>query len=240
MSERTALITGATSGIGYRAAEHFIADGWNVWVAGRDAQRTRQAAAQLGGRALTMDVTDTTQIGEAVAAVGELDALVNNAGIQPDFAVPLLDADAALMRIAYETNVFGVVAVTNAFVPTLRRSSVPRIVNVSSGTASFAWSTGPNPQFDWEATAANGGRFAVYRSTKAALNALTLYYAQALAGVGFKVNAVAPGARATGLNPSDRGGDPIAAAPEIVRLAGLADDGPTGGFFSYDGSVAPW
>ena len=240
MSQRNVLITGATSGIGLRTAECFIADGWNVWVTGRDAARTREVAASLHARSLTLDVTDTASIAAAAAAVEELDALVNNAGIQPDFSTPLLEADAELVRNAYETNVVGVVAVTNAFVPLLRRSRAPRIVNVSSGTASFAWSTGPNPQFDWEATADSGGRYAVYRSTKAALNALTLYYAQTLSREGFKVNSTAPGARATRLNTSQRGGDAAAAAPEIVRLAGLPDDGPTGAFFSYDGTVVPW
>lgn len=240
MAQPTALVTGATSGIGHHAATRLAAAGWDVWVTGRDADRTEQAASAVGGRALRLDVTDGDSIARAVDSVGDLDALVNNAGIQPDFGIGLLDADVDLLRTAYETNVFGVVAVTNAFVPTLRRSSRPRIVNVSSGTASFAWSTGPNPQFDWQATADNGGRFAIYRSTKSALNALTLYYAQALAADGFKVNALAPGARATGLNPSDRGGDPAEAAPAVVRLAELDDDAPTGRVFSYDDTVVPW
>lgn len=240
MSQRTALVTGATSGIGRHAAEHLVAAGWTVWVTGRDAERTERTATEIGGRPLQLDVTDADSVARAAATVTTLDALVNNAGIQPDFGVRLLDADAELLRTAYETNVFGVVTVTNALVPILRRSPAARIVNISSGTSSFAWSTGENPQFDWQATAGNGGRFAVYRSTKAALNALTLFYAQTLAAEGFKVNALAPGARATGLNDSDRGGDPAEAAPQIVTLAELPDDGPTGLLFSYDGTVAPW
>lgn len=241
MLEPIALITGATSGIGLSAAAQLVEAGWSVWVAGRDPERTERAAAQAGGRALLLDVTDDASIAAAVAKVGALDALVNNAGIQPDYGVSLLEADVDVLRKAYETNVFGVVAVTNAFLPVLRRSATPRIVNVSSGTASFTWSTGPNPQFDFEAAASSGGRFGVYRSTKAALNALTLYYAQALASDGFQVNAVAPGARRTGLNPSmDGGGDAAEGAAGIVKLLELPHDGPTGMLFSYDGTIAPW
>jgi NAD(P)-dependent dehydrogenase (short-subunit alcohol dehydrogenase family) len=95
--------------------------------------------------------------------------------------------------------VFGVVAVTNAFLPALRRSAHPRIVNVSSGTGSLTWSTGPNPQFDYQAAGTGSG--AAYRSSKTSLDALTVFYAQALADDRFKVNALAPGLRATNLNP---------------------------------------
>lgn len=132
---------------------------------------------------------------------------------------------------------FGVVAVTNAFLPALRRSPSPRIVNISSGTASLTWSTTPNPQF----TPGSGGGGA-YRSSKAALNALTVLYAQTLAEDGFKVNALAPGLRATDLNPraAAADGDPAEAAQGALRLALLPDDGPTGGFFSWDGTPVPW
>ncbi|MFL6098219.1 MAG: SDR family NAD(P)-dependent oxidoreductase, partial [Blastococcus sp.] len=116
----------------------------------------------------------------------------------------------------------------------------PRIVNVSSGTGSLTWSTGPNPQFDFRA--AGTGRGAAYRSSKTALDALTVFYAQALAGDGIKVNALAPGLRATNLNAqaAAAGGDPAEAAAGAVRLATLPDDGPTGLLFSGDGTVAPW
>jgi NAD(P)-dependent dehydrogenase (short-subunit alcohol dehydrogenase family) len=128
--------------------------------------------------------------------------------------------------------VFGVLAVTNAFLPALRRSGHPRIVNVSSGTGSLAWST--DGHFPY------GGTGAAYRSSKAALNALTVFYAQSLAG--FKVNALAPGLRRTDLNEraAAADGDPAEAAAGAVRLALLPDDGPTGEFVSWDGSPAPW
>jgi NAD(P)-dependent dehydrogenase (short-subunit alcohol dehydrogenase family) len=169
--------------------------------------------------------------------VQELDVLVNNAGVMVDGKLAT-ESDVDSFRRTYETNVFGVVAVTNAFLPALRRSAHPRIVNVSSGTGSLGWSTGPNPQFAHE----TGGTAAAYRSSKTALNALTVYYAQALASEGFKVNALAPGLRATNLNAraAASGGDPAEAAAGAVRLALLGDDGPTGEFFSWDGTTAPW
>jgi NAD(P)-dependent dehydrogenase (short-subunit alcohol dehydrogenase family) len=133
----------------------------------------------------------------------------------------------------YETNVFGVVAVTNAFLPALRRSAHPRIVNISSGTGSLAWATGP--RFP------HAGTMAAYRSSKAALNAVTVFYAHAL-GDGFRVNALAPGLRRTDLNAvaAASDGDPAEAAAGAVRLALLPDDGPTGAFISWDGTSVHW
>jgi len=242
MPEPIALITGATSGIGRAAAAQLASAGWRVWVAGRSLERAEATAEQTGGRPLQLDVTKPASVAAAAAVVTELDVLVNNAGISPDYSVLLADADAELFRRTYETNVFAVVTVTNAFLPALRRSGHPRIVNLSSGTGSLTWSSGPNPQFDYQQAASTGGRLAAYRSSKAALNALTLFYAQALESDRFKVNALAPGVRATNLNPgaAARGGDPAEAAAAIVNLAQIPDDGPTGRLFSYDGSIVPW
>ena len=113
-------------------------------------------------------------------------------------------------------------------------------MRVSSGTGSLAWSTGPNLQFDYQAAGTGSG--AAYRSSKTALNALTVFYAHALAGDGIKVNALAPGLRATNLNPraAQAGGDPAEAAAGVLRLALLPDDGPTGQLFSWDGTTVPW
>jgi len=213
--------------------------GFTVYVGSRTVERGQRAVDEIGGNArlLVMDVTDATSIARAAAQVAQLDVLVNNAGIMVD-GKSATEADIDSFRQTYETNVFGVVAVTNAFLPALRRSAHPRIVNVSSGTGSLGWSTGPNPQFAYE----TGGSGAAYRSSKAALNALTVYYAQALATEGFKVNAVAPGLRATDLNAraAASGGDPAEAATGAVRLALLQDDGPTGKFFSWDDTTVPW
>jgi NAD(P)-dependent dehydrogenase (short-subunit alcohol dehydrogenase family) len=240
MTNPTALVTGATSGIGLQIARQLADRGWTVLVGARDAARGAETAAQFDGRPLLLDVTDADTIATAAGTVSDLDVLVNNAGISLDTAVPVTETDVEAFRRTYETNVFGVVAVTNAFLPALRRSAHPRIVNISSGTGSLTWSTGTNPQFDYQRAGTGSG--AAYRSSKTALNALTVFYAQALAADGVKVNALAPGVRATNLNPraATAGGDPAGAAAGAVRLALLPDDGPTGQLFSWDGTVAPW
>jgi NAD(P)-dependent dehydrogenase (short-subunit alcohol dehydrogenase family) len=228
----TALVTGANKGIGKEIARQLVAAGLKVWVGSRDPGRGKEAAAEVGGWPLTLEVTDAAGVAAAAAEVGELDVLVNNAGILVDGAGPA-DASVDSFRRTYEVNVFGVLTVTNAFLPVLRRSARARIVNISSGTGSLGWSTGPAAQFP-----TGGG--AAYRSSKVALNALTVYYARELPT--FKVNALAPGLRRTDLNPRAQAadGDPAEAAAGAVRLALLGDDGPSGGFFSWDGSAVPW
>ncbi len=238
MNTRTALVTGANKGIGKDIARLLAAEGFTVYVGSRDPGRGERAAAEIGSgaRPLVLDVTDPDGIERAAARLDRLDVLVNNAGISPSLAPPA-ESGIEEYRRTFETNVFGVAAVTNALLPALRRSPHPRIVNVSSGTASLTWSTSPNPQF-----APGTGGAAAYRSSKAALNALTVLYAQTLAEDGFKINALAPGLRATDLNPqaAAAGGDPAEAAQGALRLALLPDDGPTGGFFSWDGTPVPW
>ncbi|MEV7388809.1 MULTISPECIES: SDR family oxidoreductase [unclassified Streptomyces] len=237
MNDRTALVTGANKGIGLQIARLLAGEGFTVHVGARDAGRGERAVEEIGAgaRLLVLDVTDPGSVERAAARVERLDVLVNNAGVQPVTGPPA-ETGVADFRLTYETNVLGVVAVTNAFLPALRRSARPRVVNVSSGTASLTWSTHPNPQF-----AHGSPRSAAYRSSKAALNALTVFYAQELAGDGIKVNALAPGRRATDLVPGiTGGGDPAEAARGAVRLALLPDDGPTGGFFSWDGTPVPW
>lgn len=238
MNDRTAVVTGANKGIGKHIAHLLAAEGFTVYVGSRDPGLGQRAVAEIGAgaRLLVLDVTDPDGIARAATQVDRLDVLVNNAGISTSLAEPA-DTSVEEFRRTYETNVFGVVAVTNAFLPALRRSAHPRIVNISSGTASLTWSTNPNPQF----TPGSGGA-AAYRSSKAALNALTVLYAQTLAADGFKVNALAPGMRATDLNPlaAAAGDDPAEAAQAAARLALLPDDGPTGGFFSWDATPVPW
>lgn len=238
MNHSTALVTGANKGIGKEIARQLAAAGLTVLVGSRDPGRGERAVAEIGGdaRLLVLDVTDSDSIAEAARQVESLDILVNNAGIMVDGA-SAPEADLESFRRTYETNLFGVLAVTNAFLPALRRSARPRIVNVSSGTGSLTWSADPDREF---ALAAGSG--AAYRSSKTALNALTLFYAQTLAPEGFKVNALAPGLRATDLNAraAASDGDPAEGAAGAVGLALLPDDGPTGGFFSWDGTPVPW
>jgi NAD(P)-dependent dehydrogenase (short-subunit alcohol dehydrogenase family) len=237
MNDYTALVTGANKGIGQQIAQQLAAAGLTVYVGSRDPARGLRAVSEIGGgaRLLILDVTDTGSVASAARQVEDLDILVNNAGISVDLN-PATETDVDSFRRTYETNLFGVVAVTNAFLPALRRSPRPRIVNISSGTGSLGWSTGPQAQFP----AVGSG--AAYRSSKTALNALTVFYAQALAAEGFKVNALAPGLRQTDLNPraAASGGDPAEAAAGAVRLALLPDDGPTGEFLSWDGTPVPW
>ena len=234
MDTSAALVTGANKGIGKEIARQLAEAGLTVYVGSRDAARGESAVGEIGGdaRLLVIDVTDDASIAAAASQVGSLDILVNNAGISGD-GKPAGEADADAFRRVYETNVFGVVAVTNAFLPALRRSLKPRIVNISSGTGSLTWATGP--QFPHQ------GTMAAYRSSKTALNAVTLFYAHAL-GDSFKVNALAPGLRRTDLNPiaAASEGDPAEGAAGAVRLALLPDDGPTGEFFSWDGTPLPW
>jgi NAD(P)-dependent dehydrogenase (short-subunit alcohol dehydrogenase family) len=235
MENSTAVVTGANKGIGLEIARQLAGRGLTVYIGSRDAARGQRAARDVGGsaRLLVLDVTDPASVANAAREVGALDILVNNAGIS-DEAMTADQEDPATFRRIYETNVFGVVAVTNAFLPALRRSAHPRIVNVSSGTGSLTWTTGP--QFP------HRGTLAAYRSSKTALNALTVLYAQSLASDGVKVNALAPGLRRTDLNPvaAASDGDPAEAAAGAVRLALLPDNGPSGGFFSWDATPVPW
>jgi NAD(P)-dependent dehydrogenase (short-subunit alcohol dehydrogenase family) len=237
MNNSTALVTGANKGIGKEIARQLAAAGLTVYVGSRDAGRGQRAVEEIGGNArlLILDVTDGKSVADAAQQVENLDILVNNAGIMVD-GKAAIEADVDSFRRTYETNLFGVLAVTNAFLPALRRSAKPRIVNISSGTGSLAWSTGPEPHFPAV------GSDAAYRSSKTALNALTVFYAQALAGDGFKVNALAPGLRATDLNAraAASDGDPAEGAAGAVSLALLPDDGPTGEFLSWDGTAMPW
>lgn len=240
MDGPVALVTGATSGIGTYIARQLAERGWTVLVGARQRDRGVEVAERIGGHAVHLDVTDADSIAQAAGRVSMLDVLVNNAGISVDTGTSVLEVELDAFRRTFETNVFGVVAVTNAFVPALRAAAHPRIVNISSGTGSLTWSTSPNPQFDYQRASTGSG--AAYRSSKAALNALTVFYAHALRGDGILVNALAPGVRATNLNPRarDAGGDPAEAAAGAVRLALLPDDGPSGQLFSWDGTRMPW
>jgi NAD(P)-dependent dehydrogenase (short-subunit alcohol dehydrogenase family) len=238
-TNRIALVTGANSGIGFEIAKQLLAAGLDVLVGARNASKGAKACAQLGpgARPVLIDVTDDASLTAAAGQVEQLDVLVNNAGINPG-GEDISATSVEQLRRAYDTNVFGLVAVTQAFLPALRRSARPRIVNISSGTGSLTWSSGDNPQFDWRQV--KGGGLA-YRSSKTALNAITLLTAQALAVDGILVNALAPGLRKTNLIAGMTvGGDPAEAAAGAVRLALLPDGGPTGALWSWDGTLVPW
>jgi NAD(P)-dependent dehydrogenase (short-subunit alcohol dehydrogenase family) len=239
---RVALVTGANKGIGYEIARQLGQQNITVLVGSRDAERGGEAVArlreqQLDAHLILIDVTDPSSVRHAVSEIeerfGRLDILVNNAGISREQArhrpseYPL-DA----LRETYETNVFAVVAVTNALLPLLLKSPAARIVNQSSSMGSLTLAADPgSPYAELNLLG--------YNSSKAALNAVTLEYAKGLRDTPFKVNAADPGYCATDLNGHQGYRSPEQGAVAAVRLATLADDGPSGGFFNDEGSV-PW
>jgi NAD(P)-dependent dehydrogenase (short-subunit alcohol dehydrogenase family) len=229
----TTLITGANKGLGRETARQLIAVGHTVYVGARDEQRGKEAADQLGARFVLIDVTSDDSVAAASAQLraetGGLDVLVNNVGI-PGGRTPPADVTAADVQRVYETNVYGVVRVTHAFLPLLEASAAPVIVNVSSGLGSFGVTTNPDRMEYAFPTLA-------YSSAKAAVNMLTSQYAKALPRL--RINAVDPGYTATDFN-AHRGTQTIEEGAEIiVTMAQIGPDGPTGGYFDRHGTV-PW
>jgi NAD(P)-dependent dehydrogenase (short-subunit alcohol dehydrogenase family) len=226
-----ALVTGANKGIGYETARLLRERDVDVYMAARDPGRGKAAADALGARFVQLDVTDADSISAAAKQIDALDILVNNAGIGGGFIRP---SDATLdgVREVFETNVFGVIAVTNAMLPLLRRSAAGRIVNVSSEVGSLAFAIDPqNPL--WQLN------FLAYPASKTALNMVTLQYAKELWHTGIKVNAVTPGYCATDLNNHSGYRTSTQGAQIAVKMALLPQDGPTGVFVDDDGTV-PW
>ena len=234
MSEKTiALVTGANKGIGYAVAAGLGALGWNVGVAARDDGRREAAVAKLiaagvDAFGVSLDVTDDASVAAAAQQVeeraGRLDVLVNNAGIVgrwPDAPTTLTPED---VRTVLETNVIGTIRVTNAFLPLLRRSAHPRVVNQSSHLASLTLNIG-------EASGA-------YAPSKTFLNALTVQYAKELKGSGILINNACPGYVATDFNGFNGTQTPDQGAAIAIHLATLPDDGPSGQVFDDSGVVA--
>ncbi len=239
-----ALVTGANKGIGREIASQLADLGHTVIIGARSAPAGERAAADLrevGGEvtSVVLDVTDPASAATAADAVrkrcGRLDALVNNAGISgrpgADFAGQLpASANVDDVRFIFETNVFGVITVTAAFLPLLRLSDAPRIVNVSSSTGSLSKTSdfsNPDP-------IALG-----YVPSKTALTSLTIQYARGLAAENILVNAVCPGFVATDLNGFRGTRSTTEGAVQAVRMATIDADGPTGTFTDDQGPV-PW
>lgn len=245
MSEtKIALVTGANKGIGYEIAAGLGALGHRVGVGARDEARRESAveklrAAGVDAFAVPLDVTDGQSVTDAAELVerqaGRLDVLVNNAGISGDMGPgwvqdpTALDLD--LVRTVVETNVLGVVRVTNAMLPLLRRSPSPRIVNVSSAVASLARQADPDIEI--------GPVMAAYAPSKTFLNAVTVQYARRFADTNILINAACPGLVATDFTGFHGPRTPEQGAATAIRLATLPDGGPTGSFFEDDG-VVPW
>ena len=225
----TTLITGATRGLGRETARQLVAAGHTVYVGARDEARGRAVAGELGARSVQLDVTDDASVARAfaqLAAEGGLDVLVNNAGIAK-YALNGPDALAV-----FDTNAVGIIRVTEAALPLLRRSANPVVVNISSALGSFAANHDP---------ARPASQFAaiVYGASKAAVSMLTVQYARAVPEV--KFNAVEPGYTATELGDVDHStGQPVeVGAAVIARWAGIGVDGPTA-TFQEEAGVLGW
>lgn len=222
------LITGANKGIGFETAKQLMELGHTVYIGARDIGRGEKAAAELGARFVQLDVTDDASVSDALAAVaaaeGRLDVLVHNAGILADGVV---DGPAALR--AFDTNAVGIVRVTEAALPLLRKSSNPTVVTVSSSMGSFWAVTNPErPEFNFP--------LALYAASKAAATMLTVQYAKSQPGI--KFNALEPGATATDMTAAFGIGRPVVeSARTVVRLATLGADGPTGTFQDEHGEL---
>ncbi|MDQ0945744.1 SDR family oxidoreductase [Streptomyces sp. V1I1] len=227
----TTLITGANKGLGFETARRLIEAGHTVYLGARDARRGREAAAKLGTRFVQIDVTDEDSVKAAAEFIredaGHLDVLVNNAGIV-GAGKPVGEVTGSDMQTTYDTNVFGVVRVTHAFLPLLQASDAPVVVNVSSGLGSLA-ATGDPGRVEFHVALLD------YNSSKTALVMVTSQYAKAYPAIRF--NAVDPGYTATDLNGHQGTNSVEEGAEIIVRMAAIGADGPTGGFFDKAGPV---
>lgn len=238
---KTALVTGANKGIGREIARRLAALDMTVLVGARDRLRGEAAVDGLRESSgdvhlVVLDVADDESVARAAADVaerfGKLDILVNNAGISLGAGPPSRQGLEAMRRI-FATNVFGPIAVAQAFLPLLEKAPAARIVNVSSSVGSLGLAMDPESRI-----AQLGGIFG-YAASKTALNAFTLQLANELCDTRIKVNAACPGYVATDLNRHTGPRSVEQGAEIIVRLATLPDDGPTGGFFDDAGRV-PW
>lgn len=249
-NSRIALVTGANQGIGLQIAKDLAANGLTVLLASRNLERGQAAAQTIEGHVhpIQLDVTDPVSIQAAATQVeqqfGRLDILINNAAISrangpeaetmQDYIkrsrATLISVDE--VRTIWETNVFGVLSVTQAFVPLLRKSTAASIVNVSSGLGSLTFNSTPNP---YRGTFNPG-----YGASKTALNAITLAFAIDLEAEGIKVNAVTPGFTSTALNNFEGTETVEQGAAEAVRVALLGGDGPSGTFTGSVNEAYPW
>ena len=248
--KRVALVTGANQGVGFQVAKELVAHGLTVLVGSRNFERGKAAATEIGpgAIALQLDVTDRVSIAEAAERIrkepGRLDVLVQNAAISntrkgslslQEYAKLTRPSNVSLdeVRAVWETNVFGVLAVYQAMLPLLRESPDARIVNVSSGVGSLTVNADPAGPY-------HKSFGPVYPASKAALNAMTLAMMVELESTGIKVNLVSPAFTKTNLNGYE-GTEPVeAGSREVVRVALLGPDGPTGTFTRWENTTIPW
>jgi len=250
--KRVALVTGANQGVGLQVAKELVANGLTVLVGSRNFEKGVAAAKEIGpgAIALQLDVTDRGSIAAAAERIrkefGHLDLLVNNAAISntrkqqlglslQEYAQIALASNASLdeVRAVWETNVFGALAVYQAMLPLLHESSDARIVNVSSGVGSLT--TNANPTYPYRAFFSP-----VYPASKAAFNAITLAMMVELESTGIKVNLASPGFTKTNLNGYEGLESVEDGSREVVRVALLGPDGPSGTFTRWENTTIPW
>ena len=248
--KRVALVTGANQGVGFQVAKELVENGVTVLVGSRSLERGEAAAQQIGpgATAIQLDVTDGASIAAAAQRIreeiGHLDLLVNNAAISntrkgdlslAEYAKTSRASNASLdeIRAVWETNVFGPLAVYQAMLPLLRESSDARIVNVSSGVGSLTANADPAHPYH-----ANFGP--IYPASKAALNAMTLAMMVELESTDIKVNIVSPAFTKTNLNLFQGTESVEDGSREVVRVALLGPEGPTGTFTRWENVTIPW
>jgi NAD(P)-dependent dehydrogenase (short-subunit alcohol dehydrogenase family) len=227
----TTLITGGNKSLGFETARRLKAAGHRVVIGARDQERGRRAAEELGVEWVQLDVTSDESVASAAKEVrelfGGLDVLINNAGISGGIG-SVEEVDGAAALAVFDTNTVGIVRTTHAFVPLLRESAAPVIVNVTSGLGSFAVR-------EDETRIERSLPTLAYSASKAAVNMLTAMYAQFLPEL--RVNTVDPGWTATDFN-GHSGPQTVAEGTDaIVALASIGADGPTGTFSDRHGAV---
>jgi len=234
---KTALITGANKGIGFETAKQLLENGYFVFIGSRNIINGDFAVQQLkkegfgNTQAIQLDVTNDASVEKARLIIGAktdvLDVLINNAGINGGMPQAALEAPVEAFQKVMDTNLYGVVRVTQTFMDLLRNSEEPRIVNVSSSGCSLTLHSDP----DW---IYYSHKAAVYTASKAALNMYTINLAYELRDTAFKVNAVCPGFVATDFNNHRGTGTVVEGGNRIAKYAMIAQDGPTGKFISEE------
>lgn len=244
---KRALITGANKGIGFETARQLLQHGYYVYLGSRTLENGESAVAKLNAEgldqveAVVLDVTNGHSVKAAREQVGSktesLDVLINNAGINGGFPQSSLEASVEQFKTVFDTNLYGVVRVTQAFIDLLKKSTEPRIVNVSSSGSSLTLHCDPN----WEYYS---HKAALYPSSKAALNMYTIDLAYQLKDSAFKVNAVCPGFVATDFNGHRGTGTVQEGGSRIAKYAMIGNDGPTGKFiaeeYNPETGETPW
>ncbi|UWX62397.1 SDR family oxidoreductase [Chryseobacterium oranimense] len=244
---KTALVTGANKSIGFEVVRQLAQKGIFVYLGSRNLKNGLEAVNTLKAEginnveAIELDITNDESVKNARTEIGEktevLDILINNAGIYGGYPQEALNAAIDQFKATYEANVFGVVRVTQTFIDLLKKSSEPRIVNVSSSQGSMTLHSDPSYKYyDYKG--------AVYLSSKSAMNMYTVVLAYELKNTSFKVNAVCPGFTKTDFNGHRGTGTLEDAGKRIVKYALIDKDGPTGKFFSEENNPEtgeiPW